>query len=85
MSDWVLANKCPQCGGRMMLDEFYIYSVGRRIRLDGRASPKGKRSGDSESYGAFNVHCENCENTWEDNEVRITPDVICVYWPEDDK
>ena len=40
--EWVLANKCPHCGGRMTLVDFYSYSRDYPILKNGRPSKHGK-------------------------------------------
>lgn len=40
--EWVLANKCPHCGGRMTIVDFYSYSRDYPILKTGDRRSMGK-------------------------------------------
>lgn len=71
--EWVLANKCPHCGGRMTLVDFYSYSRDYPILKNGRPSKHGKKCGE-ESVGVINAQCNSCHVTWADSNTRLTVD-----------
>lgn len=71
--EWVLANKCPHCGGRLTLSEFYTYSIDYLILKNGRISKRGKKCGE-EAVGVINARCNSCHVSWIDDDTNLTVD-----------
>lgn len=71
--EWILANKCPHCGGRLMLSDFYTFSREYPILKNGRLSKRGRR-GAEEGLGIVTVSCDSCHVSWEANHTWINGD-----------
>lgn len=69
MKEWILANKCPHCGGRMNMSEHFALTHDYLIRKDGQLSKRYRKSpaGPIECVTAF---CTECKKYWDgDNTV----------------
>lgn len=73
MGEWILANKCPHCGGQLTLSDFYSFSRDYPILKNGRPSKRGKKCGE-EAVGVINARCNSCHVTWDDSNTRLTVD-----------
>lgn len=71
--EWVLANKCPHCGGRLTLSDFYTYSIDYLILKNGRISKCGKKCGE-EGIGIVTVCCDSCHVSWDATHTWINAD-----------
>lgn len=67
MSDsWILASKCPHCGGTMTVSVFYSYSRDYRIGRNGQPHKKCKKSCDGE-MDVCTASCSDCNTYWDGN------------------
>lgn len=61
--EWVLANKCPHCGGKLTLREFYSSPREYPILKNGRVSKRGRWIA-TESVGIVTAFCNSCYVGW---------------------
>lgn len=71
--EWVLANKCPHCGGRLTLCEFYTYPREYTILKNGKLSKRGRR-GAEEGIGLVTAYCGSCHVTWDATDTWVNTD-----------
>ena len=64
MADWILASRCPHCGGRMTAMEHFALTHDYRVRLDGRPSRRFSRSAEGPP-DCITVFCEKCRTAWD--------------------
>lgn len=75
--EWVLASKCPHCGGRMTVSAFYSYSLDYVIRRNGQPYKRGKKSSDG-PMDAHVVSCNDCNRTWDEGNMNITASGVFI-------
>lgn len=64
MTDWILANKCPHCGGRMNLSVHYALTYDYHIRRDGQPYKQYQKSGEG-PIDVVTASCEDCHTYWD--------------------
>lgn len=64
MAEWVLANKCPHCGGRMILSEYFSVSHNYLIRKDGQLSKRYRKSAEG-PIDCVMAFCDTCKTYWD--------------------
>ena len=77
--DWMLASKCPHCGGRMTVSVFYSYSRDYIIGRNGQPNMRSKKSCDG-PMDAYVVRCNWCNSTWDEEDTNITERGIFIRW-----
>ena len=63
-ADWILANKCPHCGGRMTLSEHFALSHDYPIRKDGTTYKRYRKSKEG-SIDCVTAFCYTCSTFWD--------------------
>lgn len=71
--EWILANKCPHCGGKLTLREFYSRTREYPISKNGRAAKRGKWVTD-DSLGIVTAFCNSCYVGWDAEHTWVTTD-----------
>lgn len=74
--EWKLANKCPNCGGRMTMSEHFALTHDYPIRKDGKPFKRYSKSpeGPIDCVTAF---CDSCDTYWDGD--NTTLDIDGVY------
>lgn len=63
-NEWVLANKCPCCGGRMVLSEHFNLTHDYLIRKDGQPRKEYKKSSEG-AIDCLTAFCSDCGRGWD--------------------
>ena len=77
MADWILASRCPHCGGRMTAMEHFALTHDYRVRLDGRPSQRFSRSPEG-PLDCITVLCEKCRTVWDSDHAAWDADGIFI-------
>lgn len=64
MADWIMANKCPKCGGYIALSIHCAYTIDYAVRRDGQLRKRGKKI-DGGPIDVVTAHCEKCGSYWD--------------------
>lgn len=77
MVEWILANKCPHCGGRMILCDHFALTHDYSIRKDGKLSKRYKTS-DGGSIDCITAFCSTCKTSWDGDNTVIDEDRVYI-------
>ena len=64
MNGWELANKCPNCGGRLTVSEHFSLSHDFKIRRDGQPCKRFRKSPEG-AIDCVTVLCDDCLSYWD--------------------
>jgi hypothetical protein len=67
---WILVKKCPACGGKLIVSDFYSFSRDYKITRRGVLSSRSSKSVES-SIDCTTASCVDCGAEWEQGEVMI--------------
>lgn len=77
---WEKANKCPQCGGKMVLCEHFTVTHHYHIKRDGQPSKRYRReSHERTNPDRITVFCENCRAFWDEDNVMCETNGVYVW------
>jgi hypothetical protein len=73
--EWIVANKCPHCGGKLVVREFYSRTREYPISKNGKVSKRG-RWATEDSLGLVTVFCNSCRVGWDATHTWVNTDDI---------
>lgn len=77
MVDWILANKCPHCGGRMNMSEHFALTHDYCIRRDGQPYKRYRKSEEG-AIDCVTAFCENCNTYWDGDSTIVDNDGVFI-------
>lgn len=77
MAEWILANKCPHCGGRMTLSEHFALTHDYLIRKDGTPSKRYTKSPEG-AVDCITAFCDNCKTYWDGDSTICDKDGVYI-------
>lgn len=70
MKHWVKVNRCPNCGGAIILSEFYTYTLDFRITKKGTISKRYTKSTVG-PIDCMTAYCDGCQSSWDATQVCV--------------
>lgn len=64
MAEWVKANKCPACGGQMIMSEHYALTHDHIVRANGKPYKRFTRSAEG-PIDCVTAYCNGCGAYWD--------------------
>ena len=72
----IIRNRCPRCGGRIIVSEWHQYSIDQVVGKNGKLLKKKKKvdGGMSECIVASCENSANCDTSWDELDFYIDAD-----------
>lgn len=70
-------SRCPECGGKLTLHEFMVYSNDYTVLRTGELSKKSRKS-KADSINSFTMSCSNCGKYWDEDSMTISEEGVFI-------